>query len=134
MKAFVIHTRQVPGCACKAEQSPLFLVEVEGEMVSTLEDASVGWLPKGEFRFRITKPVFLHEAKEGKKEDGSKEKLLIPSVYHSHSIYLTEEEAWAAAKRLVISEFEFAFRKKKIDAYSEADIEKRIAEIQRIPL
>src|SRR5579885_3795733 len=119
MKAFVIHTRQVPGCACKAEQTPLFLVEVEGEMVTPMEDPSVGWLPKGEFMFRIAKPPFLHEPHEVKKADGTKEKVMLPAVYHSHAIFLTEAEALESARKLIRYQFEFEIRKQRLEAYTE---------------
>jgi|SRR5579885_2068743 len=134
MKAFVIHTRQVPGCACKAEQSPLFFVEVEGEKVSPMEDPSVLHLPQGEFRFRITKPTFFHETVEVKKADGSREKMTVPTVYHSHAVFMTEEEAMAAARKLVLHEFEFALRKKKIASYTEEEVQARLAEMQRVRL
>jgi hypothetical protein len=135
MKAFIIHTRQFPGCrACRPDDTPLTIVEVEGEYVTPMEDPSIMQLPKGEFKFRITKPVFLHEAHESKKADGSKEKILVPSVYCSHAIYLSIEEAREATKKLVVGEFEFAVRKKRIESYSEADVEGRLSEIQELKL
>lgn len=135
MKAYIVHTRQVPGCAaCRSGDTPMTIVEVEGEYVSPVEDPSVMWLQKGEFKFRILKPEFLHEAHEAKKADGSREKTLVPSVYHSHSIYLTIEEARAATRNLVEGEFEFAVRKKRIESYTEADVEGKLSEIQELML
>lgn len=135
MRAYVIHTRQVPGCAaCRTGDTPMTIVEVEGEKVSSLEDPSVMWLPEGEFRFRIAKPEFLHEPRETKKADGSKEKIMLPAVYHSHAIYLSLEEAREAAKKLVVGEFEFAVRKKRIESYTTADVEGRLSEIQELKL
>lgn len=135
MRAFIVHTRQVPGCAaCRPGDTPMTIVEVEGEYVSSLEDPSVMWLPKGEFKFRISKPEFLHEAQERKKADGSREKVLVPSVYHSHSIYSSLEEAREATKKLVVGEFEFALRKKRIESYTAVDVEGKLSEIQELKL
>lgn len=136
MRAYVIHTRQVPGCAaCRTGDTPMTIVEVEGEKISPMEDPSVLWsLKEGEFKFRITKPVFLHEPHETKKADGSKEKIMLPSVYCSHAIYLSLEEAREAAKKLVVGEFEFAVRKKRIESYTTADVEGRLSEIQELKL
>lgn len=136
MRAFVIHTRQIPGCAaCRTgEFTPMTIVEVEGERVLSLEDPSVMWLPEGEFRFRIKQPEFLHEPHEAKKADGSREKIMLPAVYHSHAIYLTIEEAREATKKLVVGEFEFALRKKKVESYTTADVEARLSEIQELKL
>lgn len=135
MKAYVIHTRQIPGCAaCRTGDTPMTIVEVEGERVSSIEDASVLWLKEGEFRFRIKQPEFLHEPREIKKSDGSKEKIMVESVYFSHSIYSTLEEAREATKKLVVGEFEFAVRKKRIASYTTEDVEKRLSEIQELML
>ena len=135
MKAYIVHTRQVPGCAaCKPESTPMTIVEVEGERVSPMEDPSVMWLKEGEFRFRILKPEFLHEAHETKKADGSREKTMVPAVYHSHSIYLSLEEAREATKKLVVGELEFAVRKKRIVSYTAVDVEGKLSEIQELML
>lgn len=131
MKAFVVHTRQIPGCAaCRPGDTPMSIVEVEGEYVTSMEDPSVMWLPKGEFRFRILKPEFLYEPHEVKKESGVKEKTMVPTIYHSHAVYLTLEEAREAAKKMVVSELEFAVRKKKIDSYTAVEVEGKLSEIQ----
>ena len=135
MRAFIVHTRQVPGCAaCRSGDTPMTIVEVEGEYVSSMEDPSITWLPKGEFKFRISKPEFLYEAQEAKKPDGSKEKTMVPAVYYSHSIYLSLEEAREATKKLVVGEFEFALRKKRIESYTAVDIEGKLSEIQELML
>ena len=135
MRAYIIHTRQVPGCAaCRSGDTPMTIVEVEGERVSPMEDPSVMWLKEGEFRFRIMLPEFLHEPYESKKPDGTKEKKMVPSVYASHAIYFTLEEAREAAKKLVTGEFEFALRKKRIESYTAVDVEGRLSEIQELKL
>lgn len=135
MKAYIVHTRQVPGCAaCRSGDTPMTIVEVEGEYVTPMEDPSVMMLPKGEFMFRIMKPDFLYEARETKKADGSKEKSMVPTVYHSHSIYLSIEEAREATKKLVEGEFEFAVRKKRIDSFTAVDVEGKLSEVQELML
>lgn len=135
MKAYIVHTRQVPGCAaCRSGDTPMTIVEVEGERVSPMEDPSVMWLKEGEFKFRILKPEFLHEPHETKKSDGTKEKTMVPAVYFSHSIYLTLEEAREATKKLVVGEFEFAVRKKRIESYTAIDVEGKLSEIQELML
>ncbi len=135
MKAYVVHTRPVPGCAaCRPESTPITIVEVEGEYVSPVEDPSVMSLPKGEFKFRILKPEFLYEPHEVKKLDGSKEKTMVPTVYYSHSIYLSLEEAREATKKLVVGELEFALRKKKIDSYTAVEVEAKLSDVQEVML
>jgi hypothetical protein len=66
------------------------VVEVECEVVSSMEDPSVMWLPTGEYRVKIFKPDMLLE----KKPDGS----LAPSIYMSWALFPSEEVALAQAK------------------------------------
>lgn len=125
MRKFVVHTRALPGC-CKTGDAPIIL-EVEGEMVSAVEDPSVMWLPEGEYRFRILKPESLYEP------SSPKDKTMIPPVYASHSIYSTAHEARAKAYALISHSFEFAERKQKVE-YTQEQIEQRRSEIQEILL
>jgi hypothetical protein len=108
MRKFIVHTRPIVGH--KASDAPT-VVEIEGELVSAMEDPSVAWLPEGEFRFRINHPTFLHEPQEIKQPDGSKKTVMVPSVYHSHAVYWTTDQAHSVAERLVRQAFDFALRK-----------------------
>lgn len=132
MKKFIVHTRAVPG-TCHTGQTPV-VVEVEGELISSMEDPSVISLPPGEFRFRIMLPEFLFEPYEAKQLDGSKKKIMVPTIYHSHAIYDTIELAQEAAKRMVKSELDFKVRKKKIESYSEEELIQKYSEIKELLL
>ncbi len=132
MKKFVVHTRPLPGC-CKTSDAPI-IVEVEGEVISPMEDPSVMWLKEGEYRFRIMLPESLYEAQEGKQSDGSKKKVMVPTVYHSHAIYSNLAEAQAAAKRMIKSGLDFEVRKGRLASYTEEELEAKCAEIQTIML
>jgi hypothetical protein len=131
MRKFIVHTRPVPGCR-KDSDAPT-VVEVEGEMIQGVEDPSVLWLPEGEFRFRIMKPEFLYEPAEIKKEDGTKEKITVPPVYHSHVIYASVDQARAEAERLVRAGFEFAERKRDVP-FTDQEVKAKVCEITEILL
>ena len=133
MRKFVVHTRAVPGCCKGATDAPTIL-EVEGELVTSLEDSSVTWLPAGEFYFRILKPEFLYEAKEAKVEDGSKKKIMIPTVYHSHAIYHELAEAQVAAEKMIKSGLDFEVRKGRLASYTEEELKAKVAEVQILEL
>jgi hypothetical protein len=132
MKKFVVHTRPLPGC-CKTSEAPI-VVEVEGELVTSLEDPSVMWLPAGEFKFRIMLPESLYEPSESKQPDGSKKKTMVPTVYHSHAIYPTLEAAQAAAKSMIKSGLDFEVRKGRLASYTEEELEAKCVEIQTLML
>ena len=135
MKKFIVHTRPIPGCAaCKGSSEAPTIVEVEGEIVSSLEDPSVMWLPKGEFRFRIFKPEFLHESKESKLEDGSKKKIMIPSIYHSHGVYQDLSAAKEVAERMIKSGLDFEVRKGRLASYTKEELDAKCAEVQVVML
>lgn len=133
MRKFIVHTRAVPGC-CKGAADAPSILEVEGELVSSLEDPSVTWMPSGEFMFRILKPEFLYESKETKLEDGSKKKIMIPTVYHSHAIYHELPAAQAAAKRMIKSGLDFEVRKGRLPSYTEEELDAKCAEVQILEL
>jgi len=118
MRKYVIHTRTIPGRP--KEESPCYLIEVEGEIITALEDPSVLFLPNGEFRFKIISPKFLHDSYG-------------PPTYHSHSVYANVDLARAEAERLMFQELEFARRKYKTE-YSQEDLENKISKIEEIPL
>lgn len=132
MRKFVVHTRALPGC-CKTTDAPT-VVEVEGEILSPLEEPSVMWMPKGEFFFRILKPVSLHESHEVKQADGTKKKEMIPSVYHSHAIYHSLEEAKAAAEQLIHRSMAFEVRKGRASEIDEEKIRAQCAAIETLLL
>jgi hypothetical protein len=133
MRKFVVHTRAVPGCCKGASDAPTIL-EVEGELVSPMEDSSVMWLKEGEFRFRILKPEFLYESIETKMEDGSKKKIMVPTVYHSHAIYHELAGAKAAAESMIKSGLDFEVRKGRLASYTEEELAAKCAEIQILEL
>ncbi len=132
MRKFVVHTRPLPGC-CKTGDAPT-IVEVEGEIISSMEDPSVMWLPAGEFKYRIMLPESLYEPQEGKQADGSKKKVMVPTVYHSHAIYHDLAGAQAAAKKMIKSGLDFEVRKGRLTAYTDEELEAKCAEIQTIML
>lgn len=132
MRKFIIHTRPLPGC-CKTGDAPT-IVEVEGTVISPMEDPSVMWLPLGEFMYRIMLPESLFEPKETKQPDGSKKKTMVPVVYHSHAIYHDLAEAQAAAKKMIKSGLDFEVRKGRLASYTEEELDAKCAEIQTIML
>lgn|SRR5574337_752423 len=132
MRVYIVHTRPLPGC-CKTGDVPT-IMEVEGEIVTPAEDPSVMWLPEGECRFRITKPESLFETQETKLPDGSKKKVMVPPVYHSHAIYWGKPDAKLAAERMVQSGLDFEVRKGRLASYTEEELQVKYAEIQTIML
>ena len=131
MRKFVVHTRPLPGC-CKTGDLPTIL-EVEGEMITATEDPSVLWLPEGEFRFRILKPEVLYEPKEIVHADKTREKITVPPVYYSHSVFWTTHQAMAKAIHLVRQQFEYAKRKDGTE-FTEEQVSEKVKEIQEILL
>jgi len=130
MRKFIIHTRALPG----HKGEGILLVEVEGQILSPMDDTSVSLLPAGEFYFRIDKPVSLHESHEVKQPDGSKKKTLIAPVYHSHAIYHSVEEARLAAEKTIRQGFDFSVRKGRLEDFSEKDIQEKLLQIEVIML
>jgi hypothetical protein len=130
MRKFITYTRPIPGC--HKSDAPT-VVEVEGELVTGLEDVSVMWLPQGEFKFRITAPDFLYEPKEVKQADGSKATVMVPPVYYSHACHWTVYRAHVEAEHMVRQGFEFALRKHG-KTYTEEEVAAKIAEITEILL
>lgn len=118
MRKFIVHTRAIPGRP--KEESPFYLLEVEVEIITALEDPSILFLPVGEFRFKIMEPKFLNDFSG-------------PSIYYSHSIYADSVIARDVAKRMVVEELEFSKRKYKID-YSQEDVENKISKIEEVLL
>lgn len=134
MRKFIVHTRALPVSCCKVATDVPTIIAVEGEMITQMEDTSVGWLPDAEFRFRILKPEFLHELQEVKKADGSIVKTMIAPVYHSHAIYWNIHQAQVAAERIVRQSLEFIQRKTKGEPFTEEELKAKIAEITEILL
>jgi hypothetical protein len=133
MRKFIVYTRSLPAGCCKVSTDAPAVVEVEGEMITQTEDTSVGWLPQGEFKFRITQPEFLYESQEIKKADGSKEKVMLPPVYYSHAVYYNIYQAQVAAEHIVRSNFEFE-RRKTGKEFTEEEVRAKFVEIQEILL
>jgi hypothetical protein len=109
MKMFIINT--------KNSSEAISVLEVEGEMVSSLEDPSVMWpTNEGEFKFRILKPESLGKV-----------------IYCSHSVYSTWVDATAVAKAMIRQAFEFNKRKYKIE-FSEEDVLNKCDKIELVML
>lgn len=123
MRKFIVHTRAIPGLKTTAPT----VVEVECDVIQGVEDPSVMWMAEGEYRVRISAPIWLYEPKS------EKDKTMVPAVWPSHNFYWTVIQARVAAERLVRSEFEFAFRKHGTE-YTEEEFKAKCAEIQEIIL
>lgn len=132
MRKFIVYTRALPGC--KTDSEAPTVVEVEGELVTAMEDPSIMWLPVGEFKFRITKPEFLNETHEVKQADGSRKKVQVPSVYYSHSCYATSVAARVVAVRMIQESLDFEVRKGRLTSYSNEELKAKYAEIQEVML
>lgn len=128
MRKFIVYTRPVLGHS-KENDLPT-IIEVEGEIISGVEDPSALSLPEGEFWFRIVKPEFLYELRELNK---SKEKIMIPPVYYSHSVFWTTHQAMASAIKIVKDQFEYIKRKTNTD-FTEEQVSEKCKEIQEILL
>ena len=126
MKAYILYTRPIPGYN-KEEDLP-YIVEVEGEMITAMEDPSVMWLPNYEFRFRISKPEFVYESREVAGKN-----ILVPPVYHSHATYPSSIEALVGANNMVFQQFLFVKRKTGVD-FTEDQVNAKCKEIQVIYL
>jgi len=86
------------------------IIEVEVEIISSLEDPSVLWLKAGEWRARILQPTSFHQRIE-KVVDGKKEVVMQPDVWCWHSFSDSIEEAQRKAEDLIVQSFEFDLRK-----------------------
>lgn len=133
MRKAIVYTRPLPSACRKITTDAPAIVEVEGDIIPAMEDPSVMWLPKGEFKFRITVPDFLYEPQEIRKADISKDKVMVPPVYHSHSVYDTFDGARQVAKQMVEESFQFVQRKTG-RTYSEDEVAIKLTEIQEIML
>ena len=67
--------------------------EVECEQVTPMEDPSIMWIPKGEYKARILRPEALFEPDP---KDSTK---MAPPVWYSHAFYSTSVEALARAHK-----------------------------------
>lgn len=132
MKGYVVYTRQVPCSACRKTDAPT-IIEVEYQKITAMEDPSVNFMPAGEFKARIFQPEFLWEPKEGTKSDGSKEKTMVPPVYHSHSVHETLEDARRKAFELVESGFKFELRKRGTE-YTQEEVQAKMVDVQELSL
>jgi hypothetical protein len=130
MRKFIIHTRPIPG----VETGDLTIVEVEGHVITALEDPSVMWIPKSEFKFSISRPEFLCETRETKLPNGTKKRDVIPSVYYSHAIFHSLEHVRAAVETMIQEGFEFAVRKGRLASFTLEDIKTRRAEVKELML
>lgn len=101
------------------------ITEVEVEMISSVEDPSVMWLPKGEYKARVLEPASLYE----KTPQGS----LVAPVWHSHAFYETAQHAWTVAEEQIRAGFERELRKFGI-AYTEQQVQEKLSQIREVKL
>jgi hypothetical protein len=130
MKKFVIHTRAIPGI----ETGDLTIVEVDGHILTVLEDPAIMFLPNGEFKFSISCPDFLCETKEIKLLDGTKKKIVVPSVYYSHSVYHSLDHVRAVAETMIQESLEFDVRKGRVVSFTIDDVKAKCSEIKELLL
>jgi len=101
------------------------IMEVEIEMISGMEDPSVMWLPKGEYKARVLAPGSLYD----RDEDGFR----TPPLWYSHAFYSTMQEARTYAERQVRQGFERGLQKQGIQ-YTEEEVQQKLSEIQEVKL
>ena len=97
------------------------IIEVEVEIIFDL------WLPAGEFRAKIVQPELFHRKVV---KSGEKKTVLEPSVYHSHAIYDSIEQA----KERIAKSIRFGFdnRQLKYDSnYTEEEVLQAIDETMK---
>jgi hypothetical protein len=131
VRKWIVHTRPMPGCK---RGGPPTIVEVECELLTSQEDPSIKFLKNGEFKGRVLKPEFLHEETRVLK-DGVLKDVVLPSIYMSHALYDSEQEAVVHAQLMVRHELEFEVRKKKRDSFTEQDVQDQanLIQIVRLP-
>lgn len=103
------------------------LQEVEVEILSPIDDPSVMWLGKGEYKARILAPESLHQKVE-REVNGKKEIVLVPDVWCWHAFYDSEEAARAKAEKEIQTEFERQARK----SHTELDVVACLAKCKEI--
>lgn len=111
MRKFIIHSGR----------DKTAIMEVECQLITPVEDPSVMWLPKGEYRARLLKPATFVE-KDGK-----------PLVWHSIAFYDTLEIAKEAHAVMTRAAFEFEFKKYKT-AYTEEQVQATLASTEVVML
>lgn len=94
MNKFIVHT---------SRNGSVSIMEVEVELVSAIQDPSVMWLPKDEYRAKILHPESLHDP------------VLGPPIWYSHAFYASVAGALSAAEQLIQQQFEFVKRKSGVD-------------------
>lgn len=102
---------------CRKNETTIY--EVEIEKISSIEDPSVLWLKDEEFKARIVKPSVFADSHG-------------PTIYYSHALYSSEEEARMALEKEMRYEMtEFQLRKKG-EVMEEEDIQDAIAEVKTV--
>lgn len=104
------------------------IMEVECELISSLEDPSVMWLPPGEFKIKITAPKELLT-----KKMVGKDTILEPTIYYNHSIFSSEEEAIRSAHQLIRKTIELRCIKHKTE-FKEEDVLAEFVKIKKVKL
>lgn len=110
MKKFIIHRNSI--------------MEVECAKLTPVEDPSIAFLPPGEYKARIEAPATLHEKVETK---------MVKPVWFSFAFFDTIEAAKKKAEDDIRVGLERNKKKSGVD-FTEADIQKQLADIQVITL
>jgi hypothetical protein len=124
VRAFVVHSRPMPGCRKTGVPS---IVEVECEV------SHPPLCEAGAFVARINKPESLWEPTRTL-QDGVLKNVMSPPIYSSHAIYLSIKDARFAAEKTIKSSLDFDVRKGRISSYTEEELKSKLAEIQTIML
>jgi hypothetical protein len=119
MRKFIIHTRPLPG---SPKGGPPTIVEVECEKITLMEDPSLFWsLQSGEYKARLLKPDFLYETQK-KMINGSHIEVMVPSTYHSHSLYDTYMQAQDVVELMIAGEMKRDVLKGNRQCYTIDDV------------
>lgn len=110
MKKFIIHRNSI--------------MEVECTKLTPAEDPSISFLPSGEYKARIDAPTTLHEKIDTK---------LVKPIWFSFAFFDTIEAAQKNAEADIRVSLERNKKKSGTD-FTEADIQKQLAEIKIITL
>jgi hypothetical protein len=128
-KTWIVYNRPLPG---GKRGDPSSIIEIEGEIITALEDPSINFLKPGEFKVRVLEPAFLYEETRILK-DGALVDAILPPIYYNHSFFESEEKALASAESGVRSEFERNLRKKDV-AFTEEEVAAKVTLIKRVHL
>ncbi len=128
-RAWIVYNRPLPG---GKRGDPASVIEIEGEIITAMEDPSIHFLKPGEFKLRVLRPEFLYEETRVLKE-GYLVDAILPPIYYNHSFYASEAEAAHEAEGGIRNEFERNFRKKEV-SFTEEDVAAKVASVKILSL